>query len=62
MHHSFTLDNARLSELSAYYTQARYPNAGLERPSEEITADQAERSYETARGAIDEVSKVVSDP
>ena len=56
------LDVARLSELSAYYTQARYPNAGLERPSEEITAEQAERAYETARGVIDEVSKIVSDP
>jgi len=56
------LDVARLSELSVYYTQARCPNAGLERPSEEITAKQAERAYETAKGVIDEISKIISDP
>ena len=60
--HDVVLDIARLSELSAYYTQARYPNAGLERPSEEITAEQAKRAYETAKGVIDEISKIMSDP
>ena len=59
---SLELNLARLSELSAYYTQARCPNAGLERPSEEITLEQARRAYEAARGVIDEVSKVISDP
>lgn len=51
-----------LAILSAYYTQARYPNAGLERPSEEITREQAERALKIAEGIINEVSKTIGGP
>lgn len=53
---------ASLSRLSTYYTQARYPNAGMERPSKEITREQAEEALETARRIINEVSKAIKDP
>ena len=42
----------RLPELSAYYTQSRYPNAGLRRPSSEIGVEQAERCFEVARRVV----------
>ena len=42
----------RLPELSAYYTQSRYPNAGLRRPSSEIGVEQAERCFEAARRVV----------
>ncbi len=51
-----------LSRLSAYYTQARYPNAGLESPSKEITKEQAEEAVNAARVVINEVSKAIRDP
>ncbi len=38
----------RLGELSAYYTIARYPNAGLMRPSTGITRVQAEEAIKLA--------------
>lgn len=53
---------AALSRLSAYYTVARYPNAGLVRPSEEITREQAEEALETARVVVDEVAKALGEP
>lgn len=49
-----------LPELSSYYTQARYPNAGLRRPSSEIGKVQAQRSLETARGVVDAVIRTIS--
>lgn len=51
-----------LVTLSTYYTQARYPNAGVERPSREITREQAEEALKTAGKIIDEVSKAIKDP
>ncbi len=51
-----------LSRLSAYYTLARYPNAGIERPSEEITREQAVEAVEAARRIVDEVSRAMRDP
>lgn len=56
------LSESSLARLSAYYTQARYPNAGIERPSEEITREQADEAVAVARGVVDEVSKVIGDP
>ena len=56
------LDLSRLSRLSAYYTQARYPNAGLERPSLELTKAQAEEAFNIAEEVINEVSKNLGDP
>jgi len=56
------LNESFLARLSAYYIQARYPNAGLERPSEEITKEHAEESVSTARGVINEISKAIRDP
>ncbi|MCE4613127.1 MAG: HEPN domain-containing protein [Desulfurococcales archaeon] len=41
-----------LAEVSQYYTIARYPNAGLERPSRSITRMQAERALEVAREVV----------
>ncbi|MEM4444121.1 MAG: HEPN domain-containing protein [Thermofilum sp.] len=57
-----SLSEGTLSKLSAYYTVARYPNAGVERPSEEITREQAEEAVSTARGVLDEVAKALRDP
>ena len=59
---SISLSESSLARLSAYYTQARYPNAGIERPSEEITEDQAREAVEIARGVINEISKAIRDP
>lgn len=56
------LSEGSLARLSAYYTIARYPNAGVERPSEEIAREHAEEAISIARGALDEVSKVIRDP
>ena len=56
------LSESLLARLSAFYTQARYPNAGIERPSEEITEEQAVEAISTARGVIDAVSKIIRDP
>ncbi|MEM3692488.1 MAG: HEPN domain-containing protein [Candidatus Bathyarchaeia archaeon] len=49
-----------LPELSAYYTQARYPNAGLRRPSLEIGKVQAERALKIAEGVLNAVSRRVT--
>lgn len=49
-----------LPELSAYYTQSRYPNAGLRRPSLEIGEEQAKRSLRTAQGVINEVDRFIT--
>ncbi|MCE4611950.1 MAG: HEPN domain-containing protein [Desulfurococcales archaeon] len=46
-----------LPEVSQYYTAARYPNAGLELPSESISRLQAERALRVAR----EVVRVVEE-
>ncbi len=61
-HSELNLDQADLARLSVYYTQARYPNAGIERPSQEITREQALEAVETAGRVIDEVSKALRDP
>ncbi len=61
-HVEVRLNESSLARLSAYYTQARYPNAGLERPSEEITKEQAEEAVSIARDVLDEISKVIRDP
>lgn len=42
----------RLPEVSQYYTIARYPNAGLEVPSESISEEQARRALEVAEEVI----------
>lgn len=59
---SLNINVADLPRLSIYYTQARYPNAGLERPSKEVTREQAEEALAIAKGIIDEVSKNIRDP
>ena len=56
------LDEEALARLTMYYTVARYPNAGLEAPSEEVSRGQAEEAVATARRVLDEVSKAVKDP
>lgn len=47
-----------LSELSAFYTVARYPNAGLERPSREINRAQAERALRVAEEVLKHVGEI----
>jgi len=42
----------RLPEISQYYVSARYPNAGLEVPSERINKAQAVRALEAAEVVI----------
>jgi HEPN domain-containing protein len=56
------LSRTLLSRLSAFYTQARYPNAGLERPWEEITIEQAREAVEVAGKVLSEVEKALRDP
>ena len=51
-----TADN--LGELSAYYALARYPNAGLTRPSIGISKLQAERAIATARKVLEKVEEI----
>lgn len=59
---SVPLSEGALARLSTYYTIARYPNAGIERPSEEILREHAEEALSTARGVLDEVAKTIRDP
>ena len=51
-----------LSRLSMYYTQARYPNAGIERPSQEITENNAKNMVEIAKVTLHEIEKIIRDP
>lgn len=45
----------RLGVLSSYYTIARYPNAGLRKPSVGITTTQAEEAIALAEGVVGRV-------
>ena len=47
-----------ISELSPYYTVARYPNAGLERPWESIDRRTAERLVRVAEEVVGYVGRV----
>lgn len=49
-----------ISELTPYYTIARYPNAGLERPWESIEKSTAERLVNIADKVVRNVGKVLS--
>lgn len=49
----------RIPEVSQYYTVARYPNAGLEIPSESISEEQAKRALEVAEEVIRVVRGVI---
>jgi HEPN domain-containing protein len=49
-----------LPELSAYFTGARYPNSGLNRPSVPITGIQARRAITTARGVLAVVKREIA--
>lgn len=49
----------RIPEVSQYYTIARYPNAGLELPSESISEEQARRAYEFAGEVIRVVGGII---
>ena len=48
-------------ELSSYYTQARYPNAGLRRPSKAIGSTQAEKALKVAEAVVDEAKRVIGE-
>jgi len=49
-----------LGELSAYYALARYPNAGLTRPSIGISRLQAERTIATARRVLEKIEEILT--
>jgi len=49
----------RIPEVSQYYIIARYPNAGLELPSESISEEQARRAYELAGEVIRVVGGII---
>lgn len=49
-----------LAELSPYYTLARYPNAGLERPWESIERSTAERLVKVAERVVDLIGERAS--
>ena len=51
----------RLPEVSQYYVTARYPNAGLEAPSESISREQAVRALEVAEAVLSEVETRVRE-
>jgi len=47
-----------VAELSPYYTVARYPNAGMERPWESIERGTAERLLRAAERVVREVGRL----
>ena len=49
----------RLPILSAYYMVARYPNAGLRRPSVSINRSQAQEAVEVARQVVGAVKQAL---
>ncbi len=61
-HIKLSISKVDLMRLSAYYTQARYPNAGVERPSIEILEEHAKEAVETAERVVNEVEKAIEDP
>ncbi|WP_291999198.1 HEPN domain-containing protein [Caldivirga sp.] len=50
----------RLPTLSQYYVTSRYPNAGLEVPSEGISRTQAEEALNVAEVIISYASKLLT--
>ncbi len=48
----------RLPEVSQYYVTARYPNAGLRRPSISFSKMQAENALEVARYVVRKVEEI----
>jgi len=56
------LSEPGLAKLSMYYTVARYPNAGIERPSEEIGGEQSAECIGVARTVLDAAARVLQDP
>ncbi|MEM3397545.1 MAG: HEPN domain-containing protein [Nitrososphaerota archaeon] len=56
------VDESKLARLSSYYTQARYPNAGIERPHEELSEELAIEAIEVAEVVMREVAKIIRSP
>ncbi|MGC8571129.1 MAG: HEPN domain-containing protein [Caldivirga sp.] len=50
----------RLPTLSQYYVTSRYPNAGLEVPSESISRTQAEEALNVAEAIINHASRLLT--
>ncbi len=50
----------RLPDLSQYYVTARYPNAGVRRPSRSFKREQAERALSTARDVVSKVKSTLN--
>lgn len=50
-----------LTELSPYYTVARYPNAGLRKPWREITASTANRFIALAERIVNRIKSVFEE-
>lgn len=49
-----------LPELSQYYVTARYPNAGIRRPSRSFSRTQSTRAIEVARDVVGKVEEALS--
>jgi HEPN domain-containing protein len=49
-----------LPEISQYYITARYPNAGLRRPSTSFSRVQAERALEVASCVLERVKEAIT--
>lgn len=47
-----------ISELSPYYTIARYPNAGLRKPWKEITQGTSQRLLSTAEKTVEKIKEL----
>lgn len=50
-----------LPEVSQYYTIARYPNAGLELPSESISKGQASRAIRIAKAVVTTIERRIKE-
>jgi HEPN domain-containing protein len=50
-----------LPEISQYYITARYPNAGLKRPSTSFSRIQAERALEVASYVLERVKEAITE-
>lgn len=53
------VSEGKLARLSSYYTQARYPNAGIERPYEELSKELAIEAIEVAEVVVYEITKII---
>jgi HEPN domain-containing protein len=54
------VDQSDSTTLSQYYVTSRYPNAGLHRPYESFTRQQAQQAIEMARRIVEGASRLLT--